>query len=58
MLKWIVYVKDWITVVTKFATNFSIKEILHFTDSMYSSISYDAQSNSNCIPKEQFLTQT
>jgi len=42
-------------VVTKFATNSSINETLHFTHRVNSCVSYDSQNNSNYTPQWQFV---
>ena len=42
-------------VATKFATNSSINETLHFTHRVYSCVSYDSQNNSNYIPEWKFV---
>jgi len=40
---------------TKFATNLSIIETLHFSHRVTSCVPYDSQNNSNCIPQWQFV---
>lgn len=42
-------------VATKFATNSSINETLHFTHRVNSCVSYDSQNNSNYIPQWKFV---